>query len=129
MNYDVYTYMSSWLTLHENHVIVNSVEYIKNQPVTYEQISDIIDEIRRRGTRVHAIIDISGLRISRVNLFGVVRIIWDLHEETYGEQLLTSLEFIGASPRVVEYWELLKHNLPEFIRILPTKMSSTLETS
>jgi len=121
--------MSSWLTLHENHVIVDSDEYIKNQPVSFEQVSDIIDEIRRRGTRVHAIIDISGLRISRVNIFGVVRIIWDLHEETYGEQLLTSLEFIGASPRVVECWELLKHNLPEFIRILPTKMSSTLETS
>lgn len=114
----------TWLVLHDGYVTVQSEEYIRHQPVTYEQVADIIDEVRRRGTPVHAIIDVSGLRISRVNIFGVVHIIWELHVETYDEKLLRSIEFVGASPRVICIWNLLKKNFPEFIQTLPLQMHS-----
>jgi hypothetical protein len=114
----------TWLVLHDGYVTVQSEDYIRHQPVSFDQVANVIDEIRRRGKPVHAIIDVSGLRISRVNVFGVVRIIWELNEETCDENLLCSLEFVGASPRVILIWNLLKKNFPDFIQTLPLQMNS-----
>jgi hypothetical protein len=106
----------TWLVLHDGHyVTVDAQDYIQSQPVSYEQVADIIDEIRRQGVPVRAYIDVTGLRISRVNIFGVIRIIWELHEKTYGENLLCSFDLVGASPRVYACWSHIKKNLPEFI--------------
>lgn len=108
-----------WIVLHDDdRVTIDSDAYIKSQPVSYEQVAGTIEEIRRRGVPVRACIDVTSLRLARVNVFGVVRIVWELHEETYGENLLCALELVGASPRVALIWELLKRSLPEFIRRL-----------
>jgi hypothetical protein len=107
----------TWLTFDDaDGVIVDTELYIQSQPVCYEQVADVIEAVRARGVPVRARIDVSGLRLSRVNILGVVDIIWDLHEETRGENLIRSLEFVGASPRIQYAWRAIQHILPGFVR-------------
>jgi len=107
----------TWLTIDDDDVVTVDPEvYIQSQPVCYEQVADVIHAVRARGIPVRARIDVSGLRLSRVNILGVVDIIWDLHEETRGENLIRSIEFIGASPRIQYAWRAIQQILPGFIR-------------
>ena len=110
--------MCPWLTIEDDGVIVECETYIRHQPVEYEQVRDVLDEIRGRGSPVHARIDVTGLRISRVDIIGVIRIIWELHKETEDENILSSIELVGASPRVVYIWNSLKTLLPQWIRFV-----------
>ena len=112
----------TWLRIEGDAVVVESETYIRDQPVAYEQVKGVIDEIRRRGEPVHARIHVEGLRIARVDIIGVVRIIWELHKETEDENLLSSIELVGASPRVLYVWETLKTILPRWIRVLDTRI-------
>jgi hypothetical protein len=107
---------STWLSLDDDVVIVDTDLYIQSQPVCYEQVADVIEAVRARGVPVRARIDVSGLRLSRVSILGVVDIIWDLHEETRGENLIRSIEFVGASPRIQYMWRSIQQVLPGFIR-------------
>jgi hypothetical protein len=107
----------TWLTIDDTDVVTVDAEvYIQSQPVCYEQVADVIETVRARGVPVRARIDVSGLRLSRVNILGVVDIIWDLHEETRGENLIRSIEFVCASPRVQYTWSAIQQILPGFIR-------------
>ena len=106
----------TWLTIDDDVVTVDAEMYIQSQPVCFEQVADIIETVRARGEPVRARIDVSGLRLSRVNILGVVDIIWDLHEETRGENLIRSIELIGASPRIQYAWNAIQQILPGFIR-------------
>ena len=105
----------TWLTLEGACVTIDTEQYIQSQPVSYDQVADIIESIRAQGLPVRARIDVTGLRITRVDIIGVVRIIWELHEATYGENLLASLELYGASSRVLYVWNRLKTILPTFL--------------
>jgi hypothetical protein len=119
----------TWLVLRDDDTVtVQSRDYVQSQPVSYDQIADVIDRVRRRGRPVHARIDVSGLRLSHVNMFGVIRIIWELHEETYGEDLLSSIEFEGVSPIMRACWETIKKNVPSFIAELPVRMKMISDT-
>lgn len=105
-----------WLSLTTNDtIIVDVLKYITSQPVEYAQVQDVIEQVRMLGRPVQARIDISNVRIYDVNLIGVVRIIWDLHEHTYGEPLLDSIVFLGASPKVLALWNSIQILLPEFV--------------
>jgi hypothetical protein len=106
----------TWLTLEGTCVTIDTERYIASQPVCYDQVADIIESIRAQGIPVRARIDVTGLRIARVDILGVVRIIWKLHEETIDENLLCSIELIGASPRVLYVWNTLKTLLPEWLK-------------
>ena len=107
----------TWLTIDDDDVVTVDAEvYIQSQPVCYEQVADVIHAVRARGVPVRARIDVSRLRLSRVNILGVVDIIWDLHEETRGENLIRSIEFIGASTRIQYIWRAIQQILPGFIR-------------
>jgi hypothetical protein len=111
----------TWLTLNDDDVVsVDAEVYIQSQPVCFEQVADVIQAVRARGVPVRARIDVSGLRLSRVNILGVVDIIWDLHEETRGENLIRSIELIGASPRIQYAWNAIQQILPGFIRSIAT---------
>ena len=105
----------TWLRIEGDAVVVRARR-------AYEQVKGVIDEIRRRGEPVHARIHVEGLRIARVDIIGVVRIIWELHKETEDENLLSSIELVGASPRVLYVWETLKTILPRWIRVLDTRI-------
>jgi len=108
----------SWLKIKHGGVTVDCETYIRQQPVSYAQVREVIEHIRERGDPVHARIDVTGLRISRVDITGVIRIIWELHKETEDENLLSSIELVGASPRVLYIWNSMKTLLPEWIRFI-----------
>ena len=110
----------TWLTIDDDIVTVDAEVYIQSQPVCFEQVADVIQAVRARGVPVRARIDVSGLRLARVNILGVVDIIWDLHEETRGENLIRSIAFVGASPRVQYVWRAIQQILPGFIRGIAT---------
>ena len=78
-------------------------------------IEDVIAKIRHP---VRARIDLAGIRLRDVNLVGVVRIIWELHEQTEGQDLLESITFHGASPRVLYLWNVIQPILPDFVASL-----------
>jgi len=106
----------TWLTLDDDVVIIDTDMYIQSQPVSYDQVADIMETIRARGVPVRARIDVSRVRLSHVNILGVIDIIWDLHEHTYGENLIHSIELMGASLRVKHMWNAIQHILPGFVR-------------
>lgn len=104
-----------WLRLTSDTVVVDTAKYISSQPVEYEQVEDVIDQVRMLGRPVQARIDISSVRLRDLNIIGVVRIIWELHENTAGETLLNSIVFLGASPQLLYLWDRIKCLLPEFV--------------
>lgn len=115
----------TWLTFEGTRITVDAEKYIQSQPVSYDQVADVIESIRAQGIPVRARIDVTGLKITRVDIIGVVRIIWELHEETIDENLLESLELYGASPRVLYIWNSLKTALPSFLSMNNNTVFST----
>ena len=106
----------SWITIEDDDVVIIDCEtYIRSQPVSYEQVRESIETIRAQGVPVRARIDVTDLRIPRVDILGVIRIIWEIHEETKDEHLLSCIEIVGASPRVMHVWNRLKTVLPHWI--------------
>ena len=93
-----------WLKLSGDQVTVDARKYIAAQPVEYEQVEDVIETIRRNGKPVRARVNLADVRLRDVDLMGVVRIIWELHEHTIDEPLLESLTFQGAPVRVIHLW-------------------------
>ena len=106
----------TWMTIDSDTVIIDTDVYIQSQPVGYDQVVDVIKAIRARGVPIRARIDVSRLRLSQVSILGVVDVIWDLHEATRDENLLDSIELLGASPRIRYVWEAIQRLLPEFVR-------------
>jgi hypothetical protein len=104
-----------WLKLSGESVTVDARRYIAAQPVEYEQVEDVIETIRRNGKPVRARVNLADVRLRDVDLMGVVRIIWELHEHTMDEPLLESLTFQGASVRVLHLWNAVQSILPEFV--------------
>lgn len=104
-----------WLKLSGDQVTVDARKYIAAQPVEYEQVEDVIETIRRNGKPVRARVNLADVRLRDVDLMGVVRIIWELHEHTIDEPLLESLTFQGASVRVIYLWNAVQNILPEFV--------------
>ena len=43
----------TWLRIEGDAVVVESETYIRDQPVAYEQVKGVIDEIRRRGANLN----------------------------------------------------------------------------
>lgn len=123
-NYKI-IYQMTWLTFEGTRITVDAEKYIQSQPVSYDQVADVIESIRAQGIPVRARIDVTGLKITRVDIIGVVRIIWELHEETIDENLLESLELYGASPRVLYIWNSLKTALPSFLSMNNNTVFST----
>ena len=104
-----------WLKLSGDQVTVDARKYIAAQPVEYEQVEHVIETIRRNGKPVRARVNLSEVRLRDVDLMGVVRIIWELHEHTIDEPLLESLTFQGAPVRVISLWNAVQNILPEFV--------------
>lgn len=96
-------------------LIVDARRYIASQPVEYEQIQNVIDDIRLTGSPVRARVDVSDIRLRDVNIMGVVRIIWELHEHTRDEPLLESITFSGAPPSALSLWHTVQSILPDFV--------------
>lgn len=102
-----------WLYVYEDAVYVDTEAYLDSQPVNYEQVKDVIESLSQP---VNAYIDVSRVDLTEVDLVGLVKIVWKLHEETKDLQLLNKLYFIGASPFARTVWYALQCVLPSFVR-------------
>jgi len=105
-----------WLDWTGPHDIdVNARTYIDSQPVNYEQVRPVIEEIQARRVPIFARVDISKIKISEISLTGLVDIIWELHEQTRDDPYLRSVTFVGASRRVMCTWRVLSSLMPKFV--------------
>jgi len=77
---------------------------VTSQPLHYD---DLITFIRQSGKKYKVIID--------VDLYSTIQLIWDLHENTLGEDLLDSIVFIGATHRMKRIWNFVSPLLPHFV--------------
>lgn len=109
-----------WLTaVHQDDILsmtVSAQDYIKSQPVEYEQVRPMIEYVQRVRLPVMAFVDVSGIHIRDVNLYGVVEIIHVLHLKTKGDRYLQKIIFIGMSERAMRIWNSIQFLLPSFVR-------------
>lgn len=103
-----------WLYVYDDAVFVDTDAYIRSQPVKYEQIESVITSL---NGPVNAYID-ARVDISRVDIVGMVRIIWELHRQTRNQNLLKKIYFINASPYIRSIWNTVQCMLPSFVRRL-----------
>lgn len=102
-----------WLYVYEDAVYVDTEAYLDSQPVNYEQVKDVIESLSQP---VNAYIDVSRVDLTQVDIVGLVKIVWKLHEETKDLQLLNKLYFIGASPCARAVWYAIQCVMPSFVR-------------
>lgn len=106
--------IAMWLHVYDDTVIVDTDMYIQSQPVNFEQVRDVIESIAQP---VNAYIDVSRVDLTQVDIIGLVKIIWTLHEHTRDQQnLLNKMYFIGASSFVRTAWYAVQCVLPTFVR-------------
>jgi len=102
-----------WMYVYDNSVIVDTDAYTKSQPVNFEQVRDVIESIAQP---VNAYIDVSRVDLTQIDIIGVVKIIWALHQHTRNQNLLNKLYFIGTGPFVRSAWYAIQCVLPTFVR-------------
>lgn len=102
-----------WLYVYDDAVYVDAETYIDCQPVNYDQVKDVIESLSQP---VNAYIDVSRVDITQVDLVGLVKIVWKLHEETKDLQLLNKIHFIGASMFMRTVWYAIQCVMPSFVR-------------
>jgi len=102
-----------WMYVYDDSVIVDTDMYIQSQPVNFEQVRDVIESIAQP---VNAYIDVSRVDLTQVDIIGLVRLIWALHEHTRDQNLLNKLYFIGASSFIRTAWYAIQCVLPSFVR-------------
>ena len=74
--------------VYDNSVIVDTDAYTKSQPVNFEQVRDVIESIAQP---VNAYIDVSRVDLTQIDIIGVVKIIWALHQHTRNQNLLNKV--------------------------------------
>ena len=99
--------------VYDDSVIVDTDMYIQSQPVNFDQVRDVIESISQP---VNAYIDVSRVYLFNVDLVGLVRVIWELHEHTRDQNLLNKIYFIGASSFARSVWYAIQCVLPTFVR-------------
>ena len=102
-----------WLHVYDDTVFVDTDVYIQSQPVDFDQVRDVIESIAQP---VNAYIDVSRVDLTQVDIIGLVKIIWALHENTRDQNLLNKMYFIGASSFVRSAWYAIQCVLPTFVR-------------
>lgn len=98
------------------HMTVHAQKYIESQPVEYEQVRPMIEYVQKVKLAVIAFVDVSDVRVTDVNIYGVVEIIHVLHQKTKGDPYLKKIVFIGLSDRALRIWKSVQFLLPSFVR-------------
>ena len=103
-----------WLYVYDDDdVYVDTETYIDCQPVNYDQVKDVIESLSQP---VNAYVDVSRVDLTEVDLVGLVKIVWKLHEKTKDQNLLNAIHFIGATPWMRTVWYALQCVMPSFVR-------------
>lgn len=110
----------------ELHMTVHAQKYIDAQPVNYEQVRPMIEYVQKVKRPVIAFLDVSGIQIRDVNLYGVVEIIHVLHQKTKGDPYLRQIVLVGLTDRALRIWNSIQFLLPGFVRRCFTLKNITL---
>lgn len=102
-----------WLYVYDDTMFVDTDMYIQSQPVSFDQVKDVIESLDQP---VNAYIDVSRVDLTHVDIIGLVKIIWELHEHTRYQNLLNKMYFIGASSFMRSTWYAIQCVLPTFVR-------------
>ena len=102
-----------WLHVYDDMVFVDTDMYIQSQPVNFDQVRDVIESIAQP---VNAYIDVSRVELSQVDIIGLVKIIWAIHEHTRDQNILNKIYFIGTSSFARSAWYDVQCVLPSFVR-------------
>jgi hypothetical protein len=102
-----------WLHVYDDSVFVDTDVYIQSQSVSFDQVKDVIESLDQP---VNAYIDVSRVDLIQIDIIGLVKIIWALHEHTRDQNLLNKMYFIGASSFVRSVWYAIQCVLPSFVR-------------
>ena len=100
-----------WLHVYDDTVMVDTDVYNQSQPVSYDQVRDVIESIAQP---VNAYIDVSRVELSQVDIIGLVKIIWALHEHTKDQNLLNKLYITG--PVDSTWYDMFQCLLPVFVQ-------------
>lgn len=101
-----------WLQVYDNQLFVDTDVYIQSQPVNFEQIEDVITSLTHP---LNAYIDVSRVDVFQVDIIGLVKIVWELHQKTKNQVLLKNIYFKGASMCVKSIWNTIHYILPSFV--------------
>lgn len=72
---------------------IHGLQFIENQPITFDEIQDIIQDFRVRCRSMECVIDLSGANLFYLDIHATLKLVNDLHEWTRGEQFLKKVEF------------------------------------
>ena len=67
--------------------------FIENQPVTYDEIEDIIQDFRVRCRSMDCIVDLAEANLFCLDIHAVLKLIHDLRLHTEGDKFLKKVEF------------------------------------
>jgi hypothetical protein len=71
-------------------------EYIENQPVTFDEIEDIIQDFRVRCRSMVCVIDLAGANLFHLDAPALLNLIQELHTFTEGEKFLKNIEIVNG---------------------------------
>lgn len=102
----------NWLIIDNDLIKIDGLKYIESQPVVCPDVELFLNKLLKVQ------IDITHVNIYDLNIFGFMKIIWQLHELTEGENILTEIQIVGASRNAKKLWSCINSYLPEFVRDL-----------
>ena len=68
-------------------------QFIENQPVTFDEIEDIIQDFRVRCRSMDCVIDLAGANLFCLDIHSVIKLVHDLRTRTEGDRFLKNVEF------------------------------------
>jgi len=101
-----------WLHIYEDRMIVDTDVYIESQPVNFQQVEDVVTSLK---DPFDVYINVSHVCVFDVDIVGMVKIIWDLHERTKDQLLIKHIYVTGASLYITYIWNVLRCMLPGFV--------------
>ena len=91
-------------------------EFIKCQPVLFEELTDFVDDLLTRTKRIECVVDLKGANLLELDVWAAVRLICKLEEYTRGNDSLKKIHFKNGGFVFKWIWRLAKLALPEYVR-------------
>lgn len=91
-------------------------EFIKCQPVLFEELTDFVDDLLTRTKRIECVVDLKGANLLELDVWAAVRLICKLEEHTRGNDSLKKINFKNGGFVFKWIWRLMKLAVPEYVR-------------
>lgn len=97
-------------------MVFQGKEFIKFQPILFEELQDFIDELLTRTKSIRCVVDLKGANLTHLDVWAAVRLICKLEEYTRGNDSLKKIHFIHGGFLFKWIWRVTKLALPEYVR-------------